>query len=280
MATERVPTTGITADPDCQPRTAIDPRIVDDYADDMTEGAAFPPLTVYHDGTTYWLADGFHRLAAAMRLGLAEIACDVRAGDKRAAVLHSCSANATHGMRRTPADKRRAVETLLNDDEWGQWSDREIARQCGCSHEWARKIRASLSTVDSDSRLFKDRWGNVRTTDTLAIGRSSPAPNTRIKPPPTWTPPAYVPADLVDDLFPDDEPDVDELPAAVDWDAADVKAFDAVQAAMIATDRDPTAVAFAAFGSNPMGARLVLARAERLSAWYARFAAELRRVAA
>ena len=34
----------------------------------------------------------------------------------------------------TNADKRRAVETLLNDAEWATWSDREIARQCGVHH--------------------------------------------------------------------------------------------------------------------------------------------------
>jgi hypothetical protein len=36
--------------------------------------------------------------------------------------------NAIHGKRRTNQDKRRAVMTLLEDDEWKAWSNHEIAR--------------------------------------------------------------------------------------------------------------------------------------------------------
>jgi hypothetical protein len=42
-------------------------------------------------------------------------------------VPNSVSANAPHGLRRTNADKRRAVVRLLEDTEWSQWADREIA---------------------------------------------------------------------------------------------------------------------------------------------------------
>lgn len=278
MAT-MISTTAIKADPDCQPRIAIDSRIVDDYADDMTEGAGFPPLTVYHDGSTYWLADGFHRLAAAMRLGLAEIACDVRQGDKRAAILHSCSANATHGMRRTNADKRRAIESLLNDAEWATWSDREIARKCGVSHDFVSRTRTSLSSDDSESRTYTDRYGNVRTMDTSNIGKAAPAPQARPAPM-TWTPPTSIPADYADDLFPDAEDyEPDSLPPVVEWETADAKAFAEVQGALTVIDRSPRAVAYAAFGTNPIGARMVLARAEQLARWYAELTAELRKIA-
>ena len=33
----------------------------------MVEGAEFPPLIVFFDGATYWLADGFHRYYGAQR---------------------------------------------------------------------------------------------------------------------------------------------------------------------------------------------------------------------
>ena len=33
----------------------------------------------------------------------------------------------------TNEDKRRAVMTLLADEEWGKWSDNEIARRCEVS---------------------------------------------------------------------------------------------------------------------------------------------------
>jgi hypothetical protein len=53
-------------------------------------------------------------------------------------------ANATHGLRRTNADKRRAALTLLQDEEWQRWSNREIARQCGVTHTFVAKLRREL----------------------------------------------------------------------------------------------------------------------------------------
>src|SRR4051794_13735395 len=108
----------------------------------MAAGVVFPPLVVYFDGTLYWLADGFHRYWAAEALGLAEVACDVRQGTRRDAVLHSVGANAGHGHRRTNDDKRRAVLTMLDDEEWRRWGDREIARQCGVAHSFVVNLRA------------------------------------------------------------------------------------------------------------------------------------------
>jgi hypothetical protein len=39
-------------------------------------------------------------------------------------------AAAAHGLKRSNKCKRNAVMTLLNDPEWSQWSDGEIARRC------------------------------------------------------------------------------------------------------------------------------------------------------
>ena len=33
------------------------------------QGAVFPPVIVFYDGTSYWLADGFHRVGATESLG-------------------------------------------------------------------------------------------------------------------------------------------------------------------------------------------------------------------
>ncbi len=167
----------ITADGRCQPREAVDPRTVADYADDMAGGAVFPPLTVYHDGERFWLADGFHRYAATLQLGRVEVACDVRGGTMRDAMLHAAGANATHGLRRTNADKRRAVATMLADPDWGRWSDREIARRCGVSHPFVAQVRASLVTISSDApRLYTDKYGNLAAMTTTNIGARSVAP--------------------------------------------------------------------------------------------------------
>jgi hypothetical protein len=163
----------IRIDGGTQPRAAIDTQLVEQYAGDMVDGAVFPPLVVYFDGVSHWLADGFHRYFAAKGCGLAEVECDVREGTVRDAILYSVSANAAHGLRRTNEDKRRAVLTLLNDPTWVQWSDREIARQCAVSHEFVRRVRpAPVVTVNVDSeRTYTTRHGTTATMQTANIGR-------------------------------------------------------------------------------------------------------------
>ncbi|QXD15805.1 hypothetical protein GQ464_002330 [Rhodocaloribacter litoris] len=91
---------------------------------------------------------------------------------RRDAILHSVGANAEHGLRRTGADKRRAVMTLLQDEEWRRWSDREIARRCRVSHPFVAKMRADTCNVSSISteRTFKHWRGGVTTMDTSRIG--------------------------------------------------------------------------------------------------------------
>jgi len=61
---------------------------------------------------TGWLTgSGGSGLAAGV-----DIAVEIRLAPVDA-VFNSVGANAEHGLRRTNADKRRAVLTLLNDDE-------------------------------------------------------------------------------------------------------------------------------------------------------------------
>ncbi len=96
-----------------QMREEMKPDVVRDYADDMAAGAIFPPVVVYHDGSSYWLADGFHRVAAARKIERETFDAEVREGGDRDAILHGIGSNASHGLRRTQADKRRAVERLL-----------------------------------------------------------------------------------------------------------------------------------------------------------------------
>ena len=162
----------IRRDGGTQPRDQISADVVDGYAEAIADGATFPPVTAFYDGSDYWLADGFHRVAAHEQLGLAEIAVDVRQGVRRDAILYSVSANATHGHRRSNADKRRAVLTLLNDAEWAGWSDREIARRAAVSHNFASSLRpaSSLSSNDSE-RTYTTKHGTVATMNTAAIGK-------------------------------------------------------------------------------------------------------------
>jgi predicted RNase H-like nuclease (RuvC/YqgF family) len=129
----------------------------------MKDGASFPPAVVFHDGAEYFLADGFHRYFAAKKCGSPGLACDVREGTLRDAILFSFSANGTHGLRRTAADKRKAVMAMLEDIEWQDWSDREIARQCCVSHPFVAAIRKEIGADKSEKKM------NVRGKTTTRI---------------------------------------------------------------------------------------------------------------
>lgn len=147
----------IRRDGGTQMRAAINAETVNEYAEVM-EGSngwgSFPPATVYYDGAVYWLADGFHRVAALELLSCKralgfEAPCVVMAGTRRDAILHAVGANSAHGLRRTNSDKRRAVYHLLSDPEWRQWSDGEIARRTGTSQPFVSAMRRKWDAIEA-----------------------------------------------------------------------------------------------------------------------------------
>ena len=157
----------IVADPDCQLRAAGSDATIRDYAAALADGATFPPVTVFTDGKTYFLADGFHRLEAHKLAGLTGIDAEIQDGDARDAKLFAASANAAHGLQRTQADKRKAITTLLTDPEWKEWSDREIAKRTHVDHKTVARLRRELSCgVDGEiptERKFTTRHGTEGT---------------------------------------------------------------------------------------------------------------------
>jgi|GEM_PF-1778490 len=168
----------IRLDGGTQPRAEIDRDYVSELAADLQRGVSLPPVTVFFDGENYWLADGFHRWHAHQEAGYTKLSCQVRQGTRRDAVLYSVGVNAEHGKRRSDADKRRQIETLLNDPEWTQWSDREIAKRCKVSPTTVGKIRASLSvhhgqiqTLTKEKKRKANRDGKVYEVRTDNIGK-------------------------------------------------------------------------------------------------------------
>lgn len=169
----------IRIDGGTQPRAELNHEVINDYAQQMQEDAHFPPVIVFYDGNDHWLADGFHRYHAEKQIGRWIIDAEVRQGTRRDAVLFSVGANASHGLRRTNADKRRAVETLLRDEEWSNWSNREIARKCSVSDIFVGKIRENLpaNVCRQEDPLSRERTyitgnGTIATMNTSNIGRS------------------------------------------------------------------------------------------------------------
>ena len=164
--------TAIVNDGGTQMRAGMNADTVKEYEDALTDAEAwpFPPVVVYHDGAKYWLADGFHRLNAAHRSGkFAEIPADIKPGTRRDAVLYAAGANASHGLRRTNEDKKRAVKALLEDEEWSKWSDREIARRCHVTHPFVGDMRKEL-TGNGFQSTSQRTGADGRTINTANIG--------------------------------------------------------------------------------------------------------------
>lgn len=112
-------------------------------------GGIFPPVVVYDDGTDKWLSEGFHRLYAARQMGMPEIAAEVRQGTKRDAQLNSMRSNATHGARRSNADKRRAVEMafryLIEGGRTAQGvTNVEVAEMANVNEKTVRRLREEI----------------------------------------------------------------------------------------------------------------------------------------
>lgn len=143
--------------------------VVDDYAAAMDNGAEFPPVDVYYDGSIYWLADGFHRVEAYRRRGVQAVEARVYNGTEREALLHAMQANLRHGLRVTRADKRHAVQMLLQDPEWSTWSDREIGKRCGVDGKTVAAIRKDMGIADQTKRTTM-RNGRVVELETGNIG--------------------------------------------------------------------------------------------------------------
>jgi ParB-like chromosome segregation protein Spo0J len=156
----KIALTKLRIDGDTQPRAMLNQDIIAEYAEHLMNEIKMPAITVFHDSANYWIADGFHRFFAAKRTGATEIECEVVQGTLREAQLFSVGANATHGLRRTSEDKKKAVLTLLNDLEWAEWSDREIARKCNVDHTTVGRIKKSLN-LDQMERTYKDKHGNI-----------------------------------------------------------------------------------------------------------------------
>jgi hypothetical protein len=142
---EPIPLDRIKDDGGAQMRAEMRAETVDDYANDMLDGAVFPPVILFDDGTDLWLADGFHRVEANRKVEHTEIMAEIRAGTSRDAILHAIGSNAAHGLRRTQADKRRAVERLLKDPEWARWSDRKLAKAARVDHKTVAAVRRELT---------------------------------------------------------------------------------------------------------------------------------------
>lgn len=148
----------IRLDGGTQVRASIKEDAVMRYAEDMEGGSIFPAMRVFFDGTDYWLADGFHRYHAALRIGLQDFLCEVDTGTPRDALFYGSQANNLHGQPMDNADKRKITMIFIEDFEWGEWSNSEIARQLHVSAPFVAKMRGESAPA---VRKYMTPKGNV-----------------------------------------------------------------------------------------------------------------------
>jgi hypothetical protein len=166
-AIQEIPIDKFRRDPELTSRVkGTSPKVIAEYSLAMAGGAAFPPVVAFLDPDgALWLADGFHRVAAAEAAGKTTIAAELREGSRSDAMVHAAGANGSHGFRRTTADKRRAVQMLL--EVRADWSDVRIAEAA----------RVTDKTVAAERRRL-----NLGNSETARTGRDGKARKARKAP--------------------------------------------------------------------------------------------------
>ena len=171
---EPLPIASIRIDGGTQPRAVLDFEAIEDYAEAMSAGVKFPPVTVFYDGDSYWLADGFHRVKAAYAAGFDTVLCEVQQGTIEEAQWFSFSANRGNGLRRTTQDKQRAVKAALLHGRGTTLSDTQVARHVGVDQKtvtnWRRQLEASQEIPKMATRAVT-RKGKTYQQETTNIGK-------------------------------------------------------------------------------------------------------------
>lgn len=184
-----VPIAQIDADEaDVQVRVnGLDDSVVESYvaiienAED--DNHPFPGVILYVDdpqhineSTTFYLADGFHRLQAHIIAGENIINGIIRGGGKESAIKFAEEANLEHGLQLSNADKKNILFRALSrkDPEWLQLSNVSLGSKLGVSEasirRWVNEYTTSTNDeVDRTQTVGKD--GKIR--DTSNIGSNT-----------------------------------------------------------------------------------------------------------
>ena len=123
----------------------------------LTElNGAWPPIAVWGDQNL--VVDGAHRLAAARRLNLRQLAVVHVGGTSDDAFVESVRRNIEHGLPLSLPDRRRAARQLLQFHP--NWSDRRIGETCGLSDKTISSLRRAArkpgEVVGLERRVGRD----------------------------------------------------------------------------------------------------------------------------
>lgn len=151
----------IRLDGGTQARVALDNAQVTEYAEAMRDGDKFPPVVVFHDGSDYWLADGFHRYHATKQCGHASIEAEVKVGTVEEAQIYAFGANAKRGLSTNQEDNRSIIMRMLTHPISRAWTNAEIARHVGVSKMTVGRVKASVESTDVEVKSYKRKDGKT-----------------------------------------------------------------------------------------------------------------------
>lgn len=155
----------IRIDGGTQAREELNQEAVADYAEKMRDGEVFPPVSVFFDGSEYWLVDGFHRYFATKSNGKTSIDAEVENGTLKEAVRASWKANGKRGLNLNSADTKKIMLAMFADEVTKTWSNRQIAEYVGVSHSTVNRLKSSLEQRSTEPKPAKDNDEPVSNPD-------------------------------------------------------------------------------------------------------------------
>jgi len=154
----------IIIDRQYQGRAATDAAVVGHYFEAMEHGDTFPPLEVYEVNFDYFLIDGFHRLEAYRRFGAKSVDAYVTEGTADQAMVAALTANQSHGLQLSNADKRLLVKRASAHPSFQELSDRELAKKLRVSPPFVAKIKHDLlNPIEANRSRSPDKQRQVKT---------------------------------------------------------------------------------------------------------------------
>lgn len=227
----RLLTTNIRVDGNIQPRQQLDNERVQHYANCMEDGDKFPPVTVFHDGSSYWLSSGFHRFHAQRKLGFIEVEAEVQVGTQEDAQLHAILANSKHGLPFSREDVHTNLKRMFEHPISKNWPDAKIAKHIGVSAMTVGRARKAHKAPETEQKVRTvERSGKSYEVNVAKIGRKpvqeEPEINTEV---------AEL-SETVTALHEENQRLKDAI-ALGQWDATDIEKVDAEQTIQELRDR-------------------------------------------
>jgi len=165
----------IRIDGGTQIRKELNEDKVNEYLEQMNDGVVFPPITVFFDGSSYWLSSGFHRYWMHRKAGLDTISVIIKEGTIEDATLFALGDN-KHGLNMSAEDYRRSIEIMLKHPKWSTWSNAQIAKHIGVSAMTVGRVKKEKAPESTPAKkTYVDKHGNESSMDTSKIGKKPKA---------------------------------------------------------------------------------------------------------